>query len=63
MVSRHAKYADNNLDSAEKMPDKYTDETATAIEEITGMPAYNGDSSLREAAVRSFNFYKKSLAF
>jgi hypothetical protein len=23
------------------------------------MPAYNGDSSFREAAVRSFNFYKK----
>lgn len=53
-----AKTADNDLDAAEKMLDKYARETATTVEEIKGMPAYKGDSSLREAAVRSFSFYK-----
>ena len=52
------KAAANNLDSAEKMLAKYTGETATTVEEIKGMPAYKGDSSLRDAAVRSFSFYK-----
>ncbi|HEY6064497.1 MAG TPA: hypothetical protein VIV35_12850 [Chitinophagaceae bacterium] len=53
-----AKAAEKDLDSAEKMLDEYTRETAGTIEEIKGMPAFNGDSSLREAAVRSFSFYK-----
>src|SRR5688572_28230331 len=29
------------------------------IEEIKGMPAYKGDSALRDAAISSFSFYKK----
>lgn len=69
IVSRQAKHIQNvldfakaarkNLDSAEKMLDKFTGETSTFVEEIKGMPAYKGDSSLRDAAVRIFNFYKK----
>ena len=54
-----AKAAEKNLDSAEKMLDKFTGETDTFVEEIKGMPAYKGDSSLRDAAVRIFEFYKK----
>lgn len=53
-----AKAAANDLDSAEKMLARYTSETSTTIEEIKGMPAYKGDTSLRDAAVRSFSFYK-----
>ena len=53
-----AKAADNNLDSAEKMLNTYVTQTAATIEEIKGMPEYKGDSSLRDAAVNSFVFYK-----
>jgi len=52
------KVAETNLDSAGKMLINYTDETAATIEEIKGMPAYKGDTSMRNAAVRSFGFYK-----
>ena len=69
IVNRQAKHIQNvldfskaagkNLDSAEKMLDKFTGETAIFVEELKDMPAYKGDSSLRDAAVRIFNFYKK----
>src|ERR1700741_3668557 len=53
-----SKAAANNLDSAEKMLTEFTNETAQTVEDIKGMPAYKGDTSLRDAAVRSFSFYK-----
>jgi len=53
-----SKAAEINLDSAEKMLEKFADETTLKIEEIKGMPAYHGDSALRNAAVRTFSFYK-----
>jgi hypothetical protein len=53
-----AKAADANLDSAEKMLAGYVKVTADNVEEIKGMPAYKGDTSLRDAAARSFAFYK-----
>lgn len=53
-----SKAAEIDLDSAKKMLDKHTIETARAIEELKGMPAYKRDSSLRDAAIRSFSFYK-----
>ena len=53
-----SKAAEIDLDSAQKMLEKYTMEAALMIGEIKGMPVYKGDSSLRDAAVRSFNFYK-----
>ena len=53
-----AKAAAIDLDSAETMLAEYTSETAVTIEDIKGMPAYKGDTSLRDAAVRSFSFYK-----
>lgn len=69
IVNRQAKHMQNvlylikaaeiNLDSAEKMLDKFSDETGIFIEEIKGMPAYKGDSTLRNAGVAIFNFYKK----
>jgi hypothetical protein len=48
-----------DLDSAEQMLDGYVIETSTMINDIKGMPPYKGDSSLRDAAVRTFRFYKK----
>lgn len=57
-VLNFVKVAETNLDSAEKMLERYTGETASAIEDIKGMPAFKGDSSLRDAAADSFGFYK-----
>ena len=54
-----SKASEVNLDSAEKMLDSYVNETTNMIYEIKGMPPYKGDSSLRDAAVRTFSFYKK----
>jgi hypothetical protein len=54
-----SKASEVNLDSAGKMLDSYVIETSNMINEIKGMPPYNGDSSLRDAAVRTFSFYKK----
>jgi hypothetical protein len=53
-----SKAAEIDLDSAEKMLNRYVIETAANVEEIKGMPAYKGDTSLRDAAARSFGFYK-----
>jgi hypothetical protein len=58
-ILNFSKAAEIDLDSAEKMLARYVTETAANVEEIKGMPAYKGDSSLRDAAVRSFGFYKK----
>jgi len=57
-VLNFSKAAEINLDSAEKILHKHASETAKMVEEIKGMPAYKGDTSLRDAAARSFNFYK-----
>ncbi len=51
--------AQTNLDTAASLLGKYEKQTAVMIDEIKGMPPYNGDSSLRETAIRSFNFYKR----
>jgi hypothetical protein len=51
-----------NLDSAGKMLDIYVVDIDKMITEIKGMPAYKGDSTLRDAAVASFGFYKKIFA-
>ena len=53
------KVAEKDLDSADKMLDNFSAETVTYIEEIKEMPAYKGDSVLRDNAVSIFNFYKK----
>jgi hypothetical protein len=53
-----SKAADKNIDSAEKMLNKSVDATAVMAEEIKSMPAYKGDSSMRDAAAKSFGFYK-----
>jgi hypothetical protein len=51
--------AQSDLDSAYGMLDRFVKQTGTMITEIKGMPAYKGDSALRDAAVNSFGFYRK----
>ncbi len=51
--------AQTDLDSADKMLDKYVVETDSMILNLNGMPPYKGDSSFRDAAIASFAFYKK----
>jgi hypothetical protein len=53
------KVSETNLDSARKMLNDYTVKIEKMAEEIKGMPPYKGDSVLRDAAVGSFEFYKK----
>ena len=58
-VINFSKAAEIDIDSAANMLKGYATETGKMIEEIKGMPPYKGDSSLRNAAIRSFSFYKK----
>lgn len=51
--------AQSDLDSADIMLDRFVKETGTMVTDIKGMPPYKGDSSLRDAAVSIFGFYKK----
>jgi hypothetical protein len=53
------KMTESDLDSAEQLLKKYVTETEKMIHDIQGMPSYKGDSSLREAAIGSFRFYKR----
>lgn len=54
-----SKVAENNLDSAESKLRAYVKEAEQMIEDLKGMPPYKGDSALRDAAIRSFSFYKR----
>jgi hypothetical protein len=58
-VLEFVRVSDISLDSAGNLLDKYVIEIDTIIMEIKGMPPYKGDSSLRNAAVRTFTFYEK----
>jgi hypothetical protein len=58
-VLEFGKVADISLDSAEGLLNTYIRDTEGMIRDIKGMPPYEGDSTLRDAAVGSFTFYKK----
>ncbi|MCX6317881.1 MAG: hypothetical protein NTW29_11360 [Bacteroidetes bacterium] len=53
------KMAGTNPDSAIKMLDAFAIETTAMIRELQDMPPYQGDSLFRDAAVKSFLFYKR----
>ena len=57
-IMKFISVAENDLDSAENMLDGYVKETGIMVTDIKGMPAFKGDSSLRDAAVNIFGFYK-----
>ena len=58
-VVEFGKVADASIDSAQVLLTKSVREVETMVGEIKGMPPYKGDSSLRDAAIASFSFYKK----
>jgi len=63
LLERIMKFADAakvNLDSADKLLDKYSAEAEVMIKDIKGMPGFRKDTTFREAAVNSFTFYKKA---
>jgi hypothetical protein len=45
------------MDTAETHLRRYARQAKEMIVEIKGMPAYNGDSAFRDAALKSFHFY------
>jgi hypothetical protein len=58
-IMNFVQVAQNDLDSAELLLDKYVKETSIMVKDIKGMPPFKGDSTLRDAAVGIFGFYKK----
>lgn len=58
-VADFSRVAEYSIDSAATMLPSFAAQTGVMIEEIKGMPPYKGDSTLREAAIRSFSFYKR----
>lgn len=61
-VMQFAAVAQKDLDSAERLLDRFIIETSVMKKEIEGMPAWRGDSTLREAAIRTFGFYYRAFA-
>jgi hypothetical protein len=57
-VLKFGKVAESSLDSAGLLLDGFISDTEKMISELKGMPAWKGDTSLRNAAVKSFTFYK-----
>ena len=51
-----------DLDSAGIMLSSFEEQTSKMIADLKGMPPYKKDSSFRDAAIRSFVFYKKVFA-
>lgn len=47
-----------NPDTAYTLLDQYSAQTDSVIEDIKGMPPFRSDSAFRDAAIRSFTFYK-----
>lgn len=48
-----------SIDAARDSLKSYARQATTMLSEIKGMPAFKGDSTLRDAAVESFTFYKR----
>jgi hypothetical protein len=58
-VMDFVKVSQTDLDSADKILDKNVAEISIMIKDLNGMPAYKGDSTLRNAAINLFQFYKR----
>lgn len=58
-VLKFGEVAQSSLDSAGMLLDGFIRDTEKMISEIKGMPAWKGDTSLRNAAIKSFTFYKR----
>jgi hypothetical protein len=58
-IAGFVRISNTSLDSANQALDTYLPELDRIITEIQDMPAYKGDSSLRNTAVNLFSFYRK----
>lgn len=54
------KMAGTDPDSAYQMLDVFAGETSALIKELEGMPPYKNDTLFRNAAISSFQFYKRT---
>lgn len=61
-MTNYGNAAQLNADSAERILDHTIDEISKSLNDLKGMPAYNGDSSFRDGAIELFTFYKKSFS-
>ena len=59
-IMKFADAAKVDLDSADKLLDKYALEATDVLKDIQGMPGFRKDTTFRQAAVNSFTFYKKA---
>ncbi len=59
-IMKFADAAKVDLDSADKLLDKYALEATDVLKDIKGMPGFRKDTTFRQAAVNSFTFYKKA---
>lgn len=57
-IMEFSKTAETDLEAAKSLLSKYATQTDSLIVDLKGMPDYNGDSALRNAAVNLFGFYK-----
>lgn len=60
-ILEFGKIAGDDLDSAARYLSTIEKEAAVMLEELKGMPPYKKDSALRDAAIRSFTFYRRVL--
>lgn len=58
-IFQFVEVSDSSLDAADHLLDTYGKELEGIIGDVKSMPPFKGDSSLRDAAVSSFGFYRK----
>ncbi len=58
-IFQFVEVSDASLDSADHLLDTYGKELEGIILNVRSMPPFKGDSSLRDAAISSFGFYRK----
>jgi hypothetical protein len=58
-IFQFVEVSDASLDSADHLLDTYGKELEGIILDVKSMPPFKGDSSLRDAAISSFGFYRK----
>ncbi len=57
-ITEYTAAAQIGIDEADKGLDKMISDASASLKDIEGMPAYNGDTTFRNAAIALFSFYK-----
>ncbi len=61
-ITEYTDAANVSIDEADKSLDKIINDASIKLKEIEGMPAFNGDTAFRNAAIALFSFYKTSFS-